>query len=144
MISKSEAFKRRSAKENVAFVQSTITEIALEDGIADCIISNCVVNLVPDREKQLVFHEMFRLLKPGGRLAISDILAKKSLPDRIRKSMSLYVGCVAGASQVSEYEGYFARAGFHGMFLGSDYIKHQGLSLLRCSHHGHKIRPECI
>ncbi|EWZ29273.1 hypothetical protein FOZG_17139 [Fusarium oxysporum Fo47] len=95
----------------------------LEDGIADCIISNCVVNLVPHNEKQQAFNEMFRLLKPGGRVAISDILAKKPLPEKIRNSMAFYVGCVAGASQVVEYEQYLGNAGFEDVLItdtGSD------------------------
>lgn len=117
MLARAEEFKTTSGKTNVDFIESKITDIALQDEVADCIISNCVVNLVPDEEKQLVFNEMFRLLKPGGRVAISDILARKPLPDRIRKSMSLYVGCIAGASQVSEYEQYLAKAGFRGTFL---------------------------
>ncbi|KAH7201180.1 hypothetical protein DER44DRAFT_669227, partial [Fusarium oxysporum] len=92
-------------------------------GIADCIISNCVVNLVPHNEKQQAFDEMFRLLKPGGRVAISDILAKKPLPEKIRNSMAFYVGCVAGASQVVEYEEYLGNAGFKDVLItdtGSD------------------------
>lgn len=114
MLAKALALKAERDMKNVEFVESRITNILLNDGIADCIISNCVVNLVPHNEKQQVFNEIFRLLKPGGRVAISDILAKKPLPDRIRDSMALYVGCVAGASQVVEYEQYLANAGFKG------------------------------
>jgi arsenite methyltransferase len=114
MLKKAEALKASWGQKNVEFVQSQITRIALEDGIADCIISNCVVNLVPEEEKQLVFNEMFRLLKPGGRVAISDILAKGPLPDTIKKSMALYVGCIAGASEVGMYQKYLKEAGFNG------------------------------
>jgi Methylase involved in ubiquinone/menaquinone biosynthesis len=74
-----------------------------------------VVNLVPEIEKPLVFQEMFRLLKPGGRVAISDILAKRELPTEIKKDLSLYVGCIAGASQVADYEKYLKDAGFQGI-----------------------------
>jgi arsenite methyltransferase len=74
-----------------------------------------VVNLVPEVEKPLVFQEMFRLLKPGGRVAISDILAKRELPTEIKKDLSLYVGCIAGASQVADYEQYLKEAGFQGI-----------------------------
>lgn len=112
MLARANKNKENSNAKNVEFVESQITKIALDSGIADCIISNCVVNLVPEDEKPLVFSEIFRLLKPGGRLAISDILAKKPLPDKIRNDMSLYVGCVAGASQVSGYEKYMREAGF--------------------------------
>ncbi|KAF9776718.1 hypothetical protein IL306_005066 [Fusarium sp. DS 682] len=112
MLAKAWELKAERGMENVEFVESRITNIALEDSIADCIISNCVVNLVPHDEKQKVFNEMFRLLKPGGRVAVSDILAKKPLPENIRNSLSLYVGCIAGASQVAEYEKYLKHAGF--------------------------------
>jgi hypothetical protein len=71
-----------------------------------------VINLVPEQEKQLVFNETFRLLKPGGRLAISDILTKKILPEEILKSMALYVGCISGASSVECYGKYLQQAGF--------------------------------
>ncbi|KAM0226679.1 hypothetical protein ACHAP5_012343 [Fusarium lateritium] len=108
MLAKALVLKADRAINNVEFIESRITNIVLEDGIADCIISNCVVNLVPHNEKQQAFNEMFRLLKPGGRVAISDVLAKKPLPDKIRNSMAFYVGCVAGASQVVEYEHWSA------------------------------------
>ncbi|KAL4723578.1 hypothetical protein ACLX1H_009216 [Fusarium chlamydosporum] len=117
MLAKALALKAERDMKNVEFVESRITNILLNDGIADCIISNCVVNLVPHNEKQQVFNEIFRLLKPGGRVAISDILAKKPLPDRIRDSMALYVGCVAGASQVVEYEQYLHNAGFKDVLI---------------------------
>jgi SAM-dependent methyltransferase len=99
---------------NASFVEGFITAIPLEDSTADCIISNCVVNLVPKEEKSLVFHEMFRLLKPGGRVAISDILARRELPPEIANDLALYVGCIAGASQAQEYHAYLKDAGFGG------------------------------
>jgi arsenite methyltransferase len=117
MLARALALKNDRSMDNVEFVESRVTKILLEDEIADCIISNCVVNLVPHDEKQQVFNEMFRLLKPGGRVAISDILAKKPLPNKIRNSMALYVGCVAGASQIVEYEQYLGNAGFKGNSL---------------------------
>lgn len=106
--------KEKANADNVSFIESPITKIALPDETADCIISNCVVNLVPEQEKQLSFDEMFRLLKPGGRLVISDILLKKELPAELKKSMALYVGCISGASQVEEYDKYLRGAGFTG------------------------------
>lgn len=109
---------RRNAEQagvsNVSFVEGSITAIPLADSTANCIISNCVVNLVPKAEKALVFHEMFRLLLPGGRVAISDILAKKDFPDELAGDMALYIGCIAGASRVHEYEKYLCDAGFEG------------------------------
>jgi ubiquinone/menaquinone biosynthesis C-methylase UbiE len=114
MINKADANKARINASNVRFIEGTITSIALPDDTADCIISNCVVNLVPVEHKQAVFSETFRLLKPGGRVAISDILARKELTGDIRKNVALYVGCIAGASLVSEYEAFLKTAGFKG------------------------------
>lgn len=114
MLERANKNKEDAKADNVSFVDSQITAINLPDSVADCIISNCVVNLVPESDKQLVFNEMFRLLKPGGRVAISDILAKKPLPSKIRESVALYVGCIAGASQVGDYEKYLRKAGFNG------------------------------
>lgn len=111
---------RRNAKNagasNASFIEAFITSIPLPSSTVDCIISNCVINLVPDAEKHLVFQEIFRLLKPGGRVAISDILAKQELPLEIRQDLSLYVGCIAGASQVDDYEKYLKEAGFQGTY----------------------------
>lgn len=105
----------KAGASNVSFIEGSITSIPLPDSTASCIISNCVVNLVPAADKHLVFHEMFRLLVPGGRVAISDILTRKELPEEIARDLSLYVGCIAGASQVHEYEKYLHDAGFKGM-----------------------------
>ncbi len=114
MLEKANGNKKKAGADNVLFIKSPITKIDLPSESADCIISNCVVNLVPEHEKQLVFNEAFRLLKPGGRLAISDILAKRELPDELKKSMALYVGCISGASRVKDYEEYLRNAGFKG------------------------------
>jgi arsenite methyltransferase len=100
---------------NTSFIEASITSIPLPDSSVDCIISNCVINLVPKSDKPTVFKEIARILKPGGRVAISDILARKELPGSIVNDMALYVGCVAGASQIAEYEEYLQRAGFEGM-----------------------------
>ncbi len=128
MLARARANAKKGGIENVFFVESTITSIALSAPdapstepsaemtvSADCIISNCVVNLVPEDDKQKVFNEMFRLLKPGGRVALSDILAKKELPDHMKQSLALYVGCIAGASKVEAYEQYLKNSGFEGM-----------------------------
>uniref|UniRef100_D8PLB1 Arsenite methyltransferase n=2 Tax=Schizophyllum commune (strain H4-8 / FGSC 9210) TaxID=578458 RepID=D8PLB1_SCHCM len=107
--------KRNSAKggyTNVEFVKSRITAIALPDASADIVSSNCVINLVPHAEKPLVFREIFRVLKPGGRMAVSDILTKTDLPDFIREDLTLYVGCIAGAAKPGEYDGWMREAGF--------------------------------
>lgn len=92
------------------FHLSTIDRLPLPDGSADCIISNCVINLAPD--KSAVFREMFRVLKPGGRVAVSDIALKKPLPDDLAKDLFAYVGCVAGAIPLDAYRHGLAAAGF--------------------------------
>lgn len=118
MLEKANCNKKKTGAENVLFIESPITKIALPDTTADCIISNCVVNLVPEQEKQLCFNEMFRLLKPGGRVAISDILLKEGdLPTDLKNDPALYVGCIAGASQIKDYEKYLRSAGFNGKDL---------------------------
>ena len=114
MLQKANINKTYTDSFNVQFIESLITSIALPDNTADCIISNCVINLVPVGDKQAVFDEIFRLLKPGGRVAISDILARKQLTTEVKKNIGLYVGCIAGASQVSEYEVYLKNSGFEG------------------------------
>jgi arsenite methyltransferase len=114
MLEKANRNKDNAKWDNVSFVESAITNVALPDGIADCIISNCVVNLVPEQEKQLVFNEMFRLLRSGGRVAMSDILTKKTLPEGLKNNLALYVECIAGASQLKDYEKYLRTAGFSG------------------------------
>jgi len=100
---------------NVSFVESPITSINLPSNSADCIISNCVINLVPAQDKHLVFEEIFRLLKPGGRVAVSDILGKKEFPPDLQKDIALYVGCISGASLVGQYQNWLKEAGFQGM-----------------------------
>ncbi|GJN68185.1 hypothetical protein PLICBS_002228 [Purpureocillium lilacinum] len=123
MLAKARKLKATSGKDNVEFIHSRITKIDLPSSSADCIISNCVINLVPAEEKQLVFDEMFRILKPGGRVAVSDILAKKPLSKEIKENIGMYVGCVAGASQVTEYEQHLEAAGFKDVLIagmGSD------------------------
>lgn len=107
----------KAGASNASFVEGSITSIPLPDSTASCIISNCVVNLVPAVEKRLVFNEMFRLLAPGGRVAISDILVRKQLPEVVARDLSLYVGCISGASHVHEYEEYLHSAGFKGVYF---------------------------
>src|ERR1700677_3140932 len=85
---------------NVEFYQSTIDQIPLPDSSADCVISNCVLNLAPD--KPAVFREIARVLKPGGRVAVSDIALKHELPEAIAKSMAAYIGCIAGAILIDD------------------------------------------
>jgi arsenite methyltransferase len=114
MLSRAKLNAEKSSITNVKFVLSPITKIPLESKSADCIISNCVINLLAQDEKPVCFAEVFRLLKPGGRLAVSDILAKKEFPEELRKDLALYVGCISGASLVKEYEGWLKQVGFEG------------------------------
>lgn len=115
---KNKATRGAGAGDNITFVEARITDMTaqLADGMADVIISNCVINLVPEDSRHLVFGEMFRLLRPGGRVAVSDILARKPLPEKLRQSVAAYVGCVAGAGLVADYVGLLNHAGFKGEF----------------------------
>lgn len=117
MLSKARQNAEKNHITNTAFVFSKITNIDLPDSSADVVISNCVINLVPQAEKATVFKEIFRLLKPGGRVAVSDILAKKEFTEQLQKDVALYVGCVAGASKREEYEAWMKDAGFREVML---------------------------
>jgi SAM-dependent methyltransferase len=95
---------------NVEFYQATIDKLPLSDLSVDCVISNCVINLAPD--KQAVFSEIVRVLKPGGRLAVSDIALKKPLPPEVGSDVMACVGCIAGAILIDEYRSRLLQAGF--------------------------------
>ncbi|KFY23158.1 hypothetical protein V493_06045 [Pseudogymnoascus sp. VKM F-4281 (FW-2241)] len=107
----------KSSLTNVSFVKAPITATTLPSGDADCIISNCVINLVPGADKALVFSEIWRLLRPGGRVAVSDILARKELSPELKGHLGLYVGCISGASLVGEYEGWLKGVGFKDVLI---------------------------
>lgn len=107
--------------DNVEFHQATIDALPLEASSVDCVISNCVINLAP--EKRAVFREIARVLKPGGRLAISDIALKKPLPPEIGSDVLAYVGCIAGAILIEDYRQGLIDAGFGEVMIvdsGSD------------------------
>jgi SAM-dependent methyltransferase len=110
MIERSRENARQGGYTNVEFYQSTIDQIPLSDASVDCVISNCVVNLAPD--KPVVFREIARVLKPGGRVAISDIVLKHELPQAVAQSMAAYVGCIAGAILIEDYRAGLLAAGF--------------------------------
>src|SRR5262249_39650104 len=95
MIGRARAGAGGMGMKNVEFHLSRIESLPLPDASADCIISNCVINLAPD--KRAVFREMFRVLKPAGRVAVSDIALKQTLPADLARDVSAYVGCIAGA-----------------------------------------------
>lgn len=94
----------------VEFHQSTIDRLPLADASVDCVVSNCVINLAPD--KDAVFREIHRVLKPGGRVAVSDIALKQTLPTELAESVAAYAGCIAGAISLDDYESGLRRAGF--------------------------------
>jgi arsenite methyltransferase len=101
---------KRLSLSNVEFRQGYIEELPVESDTVDVIISNCVINLSPDKAK--VFAETFRVLKPGGKLAVSDIVTEGLLPDSVRKNLSMWAGCVAGAVDADEYIGMMKAVGF--------------------------------
>jgi SAM-dependent methyltransferase len=103
-------FGQGQAPANVEFHLARIEKLPLANDSVDCLISNCVINLAPD--KPAVFREMFRVLKPGGRVAVSDIALKKPLPAEVGQDILAYVGCIAGAVLVTDYERMLREAGF--------------------------------
>jgi SAM-dependent methyltransferase len=107
--------QRKAGATNVEFLKGTIEAIPLPDRSVDVIISNCVINLSVD--KDAVLREAFRVLKPGGRFAVSDVVIRGDIPPEIRRSMELWVGCVAGALQEDEYRSKLKQAGFEGVEL---------------------------
>jgi SAM-dependent methyltransferase len=102
--------KRKAGAENVEFLKGEIENIPLPDNSVDVIISNCVINLSADKDR--VLREAFRVLKPGGRLAVSDVVTRGEMIPEIRQSVLLWVGCMAGALEENEYLGKLAAAGF--------------------------------
>ena len=110
MLALAEDNKRKSGLTNVEFLKGEIEQIPLPDNSVDVIISNCVINLSGDKDR--VMKEAFRVLKPGGRLAVSDVMVRGEVPALIRKSMDLWVGCIAGALAEHEYVKKLALAGF--------------------------------
>ena len=102
--------QRKAGATNVEFLQGTIEAIPLPDNSVDVIISNCVINLSSD--KDTVLREAFRVLKPGGRFAVSDVVVRGDVPGDIRRSMELWVGCIAGALEETEYASKLRAAGF--------------------------------
>lgn len=100
----------QSGATNVEFHQATIDKLPLADASVDCVVSNCVINLAPD--KRAVFCEVARVLRPGGRLAVSDIALRQPLPAELGASLMAYIGCIAGAISLEEYRSGLADAGF--------------------------------
>jgi len=109
MVEKAKANATKHNYENVDFRLGKIEDLPVDNGTVDVIISNCVINLSPD--KPAVFREAFRVLKPGGRIAVSDICVTKDLPTSVKANLAAYVGCIAGASKLEDYQGYMRQAG---------------------------------
>ncbi len=110
MLALARANQQKAGIENVEFLKGEIENIPLPDNSVDVVISNCVINLAADKDQ--VLREAFRVLKPGGRLAVSDVVVRGEVPDGIRRSVELWVGCVAGALQEAEYLSKLEGAGF--------------------------------
>ena len=102
--------QRKARVENVEFLKGEMENIPLPDNMVDVVISNCVINLSGDKDRVLA--EAFRVLKPGGRFAVSDVVVRGEVPVELRKNMELWVGCIAGALQEAEYRDKLSQAGF--------------------------------
>src|ERR1700693_2982702 len=105
--------QRKSGVENVEFLKGEIENIPLPDNSVDVVISNCVINLSADKDR--VLRETFRVLKPGGRFAVSDVVVRGDVPEQVRRSTEMWVACIAGALHDHEYVGKLAKAGFEGI-----------------------------
>jgi len=105
--------QKKAGVDNVEFLKGEIEAIPLPDASVDVIISNCVINLSADKDRVLA--EAFRVLRPGGRFAVSDVVVRGAVPAQIRRSIELWIGCVAGALEEDEYRAKLAKAGFEGI-----------------------------
>jgi SAM-dependent methyltransferase len=110
MVEKARQNASRGGYRNVEFRLGDIESLPVADGSVDVVISNCVINLAPDKEK--VFREAFRTLRPGGRLWVSDLVLLRELPEAVKNSVEAYVGCISGAAMRDEYLRMIERAGF--------------------------------
>ena len=110
MLALARSNQRKAGIENVEFLKGEIEDIPLPGDMVDVVISNCVINLSGNKDRVLA--EAFRVLKPGGRFAVSDVVVRGEVPAQLKKSMELWVGCIAGALQESEYRDKLAKAGF--------------------------------
>ncbi len=129
--------QRKSGIQNVEFLKGDLEEIPLPAGSVDVIISNCVINLSADKDRSL--REAFRVLKPGGRFAVSDIVVRGEVPSAIRKSVELWIGCVAGALEEKEFQAKLEAAGFsdveivptriYGVDDARDFLEEAGLDV---------------
>jgi arsenite methyltransferase len=135
MVEKAQRNAEKSVYSNIEFKLGSIENLPVEDDSIDVVISNCVINLVPD--KQRVFEEIYRVLKPGGRFVVSDIVLTQDLPESISQSVEHYVACIAGAELKNRYITYIEKAGF------IDIICNDGFPYTNVFHEGEKIRSTC-
>jgi arsenite methyltransferase len=129
MIAKARANAKAGGYDNVEFLLGDIEALPLPDSSIDAAISNCVINLVPDKEK--AFRELYRVLRPGGRFMVSDLVLLKELPEKVRTDVEAYVGCVAGAILKDHYLAVIRAAGFEDVRVvdesfGAEVVDHQG------------------
>jgi arsenite methyltransferase len=115
MLELARANQAKAGVDNVEFLKGEIEQIPLPDDSVDVIISNCVINLSGDKDRVLA--EAFRVLKPGGRFAVSDVVSRRPVPDALRRSVELWIGCVAGALEDRDYRAKLERAGFEDVDL---------------------------
>ena len=115
MITKANENNLKLGFTNVEFVRGDIEEMPFPDNTFDVIVSNCVLNLVPDKHK--AFRQMMRVLKPGGHFCVSDVVIKGDLPDQLRKDAEMYAGCVSGAIELDDYLGIIKEQGFEGITI---------------------------
>ncbi|MEX2604406.1 MAG: arsenite methyltransferase, partial [Gracilimonas sp.] len=146
MVEKAKANTEKIGYNNVEFVIGDIEDMPLESEVADVVVSNCVLNLVPDKEK--AFGETYRILKKGGHFSISDVVIHGNLPDEIKEDAEMYAGCVAGAIDKDDYLGIVEKAGFKNITVQklkeitlpdeilSNYLSKDGISKFRNSDTG--------
>jgi SAM-dependent methyltransferase len=137
MLALAEENKRKSGLTNVEFLKGEIENIPLPANLVDLIISNCVINLSGDKNQ--VLQEAFRVLKPGGRFAVSDVVVRGNVPSEIRRSMELWVGCVAGALSDEDYIAKLTAAGFAQIEIEATRIYSVGDAQAFLSGHGHNV-----
>ncbi len=135
MISRARENSRKNGYGNVEFRLGELENLPLADGIVDVAISNCVINLVPDKKR--VFSELYRVLKPGGRFIISDIVLTRPLPEQIKQSILAYVGCVAGAILKDDYLAVIRQTGFDEVEIAAE--KEYDVQFLEAEFPGEKI-----
>ncbi|HHW40071.1 MAG TPA: arsenite methyltransferase [Syntrophomonadaceae bacterium] len=112
--------KERMGVANVEFLKGYIEDIPLPDASVDVVLSNCVINLSEDKER--VFREIYRVLKPGGRVAIADIVSLKEVPEAIRRMAEMWVGCIAGALDINVYRQLLSKAGFRDVEVRPEHV----------------------